>query len=144
MMAMYPEHSTVMTKLKREAVRGEDDVAARPVRRALDEHCLRLHLPVVFGFLLGLALRIEPAQSTYMYLYLMARGMLSAAVRLGLLGPMRSAFLLRELSGVLLRLLSVDPAEAAGSPRPPSYSVAPIMEIYQGLHDRLFSRIFNS
>ena len=73
-------------------------------------------------------------------LFVAARGVLSAAVRLGVTGSYDAQRLQSECAGwsasVLARYCDAGPADLA--------QTAPIIDILQGAHDRLYSRLFQS
>jgi urease accessory protein len=73
-----------------------------------------------------------------LFLWAQVRGVLSAAVRLNVVGPMQAQGLLRGLLPRLAELGRARPAldEAA--------SAVPLLELYQAHHDRLYSRLFQS
>jgi urease accessory protein len=96
------------------------------------------HAPV-FGALFG-TLGIDADDAVAAYLHGTARGILSAAVRLGLTGPLEAQRLLAERGPLLdalregARGLTID--EAA--------QTAPLLELFAALHDRLDGRMFQS
>jgi urease accessory protein len=73
-------------------------------------------------------------------LFVAARGLLSAAVRLGVTGSYDAQRLQAECAGwssqVLLRYREAGPDDLA--------QTAPIIDVLQGAHDRLYSRLFQS
>ncbi len=100
---------------------------------------LKRHLAPIWGAALG-ALAIPLADAQRLYLWTTARNVLSAAVRLGLLGTHESQALLASLGPLLDRVhgecgeLGVD---ALAQP-------APLADLLQGTHDQLYSRLFQS
>ena len=74
-----------------------------------------------------------------LYLFLQLRGIVSAAVRLGLVGPL-------EAQGVQAGLANVAEAAAAGADAAPedAAQTTPLLDLYQGHQDRLYSRLFRS
>lgn len=68
------------------------------------------------------------------------RGMVSAAVRLGIVGPMEAQSLQYELHpyGEVLA------AESALWGVEDAAQTSPVIEVLQGMHDRLYSRLFLS
>lgn len=100
---------------------------------------LRLHLAPLWGAVLcALGLPLEEAQR--LFLWSAARGVLSAAVRLGLAGTHEAQRLLADLSPLLDEVqdrCAALPPEALAQP-------APIADLLQGTHDRLYSRLFQS
>lgn len=100
---------------------------------------LPCHHAPVFG---ATAARLEatPEQARRVFLHLSLRGLASAAVRLGVLGPhlaQRMHFDLHErLEKVAAECAHLTPADAAWT--------APLQELLGGTHDRLYSRLFQS
>ncbi len=96
------------------------------------------HAPV-FGAVFG-ALGLAPVDAQRGYLHGTARGVLSAAVRLGLIGPLEAQQVLAEKSALLTHVLAncrhLAPAENAVA--------APLVELFGALHDRLDGRLFQS
>jgi urease accessory protein len=73
-------------------------------------------------------------------LFAAARGVLSAAVRLGILGSYEAQRLQLECVPVLERCS----AQSAGFDEGDLVQVAPIADLFQATHDRLYSRLFQS
>lgn len=103
----------------------------------------REQLPGHFAPALGAsagALGIEAKTSALAFLFLTLRGVVSAAVRLGITGPMQAQAMQYDLAGhaqqVAGRFLNTPLDEAA--------QTAPLIDILQGGHDRLYSRLFQS
>jgi urease accessory protein len=97
------------------------------------------HLTPAFGALLQ-ALGAGRRETLGLYLYLSLRTILSAAVRLGVVGPHEAQRMQRRqgetLDAVLRACEGLEAEEAAG--------VAPIADILGATHDRLYSRLFQS
>lgn len=97
------------------------------------------HMPVAFGATLGI-LGLGRVETQQVFLFGGVRAALSALVRLGSLGPLASQRILCNLRPVVVRAqcetAHVLPATAA--------SISPLIELCQGAHDRLYSRIFQS
>jgi urease accessory protein len=104
-------------------------------------HAARLcgHLAPAFGAVLG-RLGAPAEEARRLFLFQAARGMLSAAVRLGVVGPLETQALLARLApeaeAALRATDGLAPEEAAAA--------APILELLQGHQDRLYSRLFQS
>ena len=85
-------------------------------------------------------LGLEEADAVRTFAFVLLRDMLSAAVRLNLVGPQRAArmqvVLARQLDWLCCRARSLDVRDA--------HQVAPLLEIWAAAHDRLYSRLFNS
>jgi urease accessory protein len=103
----------------------------------LAEHAGPVHHAPVFGALAG-TLGLAPDDACAIHLHGTARNVLSAAVRLGALGPLEAQKLHAESRlGVLLESVrDLDVADAAGA--------APILELHAQLHERLDGRLFQS
>ena len=75
-----------------------------------------------------------------LFLFHAVRGMLSAAVRLGVVGPLEAQELLARLApeaeAALEATAALAPEDAAGS--------TPLLDLLQGHQDRLYSRLFQS
>jgi urease accessory protein len=97
------------------------------------------HHGPVFGAIFG-TLGVPAEATLAAYLHNAARGLLSAAVRLGLIGPLEAQRLLAEraplLDSILEGSLELAPEDAA--------QTAPLLEIFAALHDRLDGRMFQS
>ena len=70
-----------------------------------------------------------------------ARGVLSAAVRLGVVGPLRGAAAAVGVAGVSATVLA---RYRDADVRSTLAQTAPFIDILQGAHDRLYSRLFQS
>jgi urease accessory protein len=94
------------------------------------------HAPV-FGAVFGM-LGVAPREALAAYLHQAARGVLSAAVRLGLIGPLEAQRIHAARAPMLEALLDAtrEPSEAA--------QTAPLIEIFSALHERLDGRMFQS
>ncbi len=98
-----------------------------------------MHLPVVFGVVCRLV-QIPIGQAASLYLFIALRGCVSAAVRLGIVGPM-------EGQAIQARLLPTAQtwAEAAlGGNCDDAAQTAPLSDMLLASHDRLYSRLFQS
>jgi len=96
------------------------------------------HLPVAIGAALADRTRLDDARELVMYTTL--RSALSAAVRLGIVGPLRAQRLLYAAAPVAARALADTTALAAGD----ACSASPMIELAQAAHDRLYARLFQS
>jgi urease accessory protein len=96
------------------------------------------HFACVFG-VLSRALNIPAPQSQNLLLFLHLRGYVSAAVRIGIVGPLQAQQIQSRatpLSGV--------PASAGTSPLPTAVQINPFLDLMQMTQDRLYSRLFQS
>jgi urease accessory protein len=97
------------------------------------------HFAPVFGVCLrGLALPRETALRMFFFNHL--RGVLAAAVRLNIVGPMEAQALQRALSPTAEMILK----QCEALPLHEISQTAPLLDIWQGAQDRLYSRLFQS
>ena len=92
------------------------------------------HWPVALGAVLAGRASLDQAREVAMFGAL--RSAMSAAVRLGVVGPLRAQKMLLDVEPVAREAL----AEVVETPR----SIAPLVELAQGAHDRLYARLFQS
>jgi urease accessory protein len=94
--------------------------------------------PVMGGILNSLGVSVE--DSRRLCLYGTARGVLAAAVRLGIVGSYDAQRLQHEVTPTLLavsdRCAALDERDLA--------QTAPLLDLLQAAHDRLYSRLFQS
>jgi urease accessory protein len=97
------------------------------------------HYAPVFGAVARL-IGVGRAESVQLFLFNHLRGVVAAAVRLGVAGPMEAQSMqLRlgpELDAVAEACGRLNPADAA--------QTSPLVDLWQGGHDRLYSRLFQS
>ena len=97
------------------------------------------HLAAVFG-LLTRRLQIDSDSAVRLFLFLHLRGLVSSAIRLGVVGPL-------EAQGIQHRLA---PALESIAARATTFTLddlaqtAPLLDLWQGAQDRLYSRLFQS
>lgn len=96
------------------------------------------HLPVAIGAALADRTRLGDARELVMYTTL--RSALSAAVRLGVVGPLRAQRLLYAAAPVAARALAGTTELGAQD----ACSASPMIELAQAAHDRLYARLFQS
>lgn len=110
-----------------------------PLARQVRAGRLPGHLAPVFGAALG-HLGAGEEDARRLFLFQGARAVVSAAVRLGVVGPLAAQALLAAAAGAAGRALSatahLGPEEAA--------SASPLLDLLQGHQDRLYSRLFQS
>ena len=97
------------------------------------------HFAPVFGATLR-ALDVDRDEAARLFLFSVARGTLSAAVRLGIVGTTDAQRLLGESSASLDRAL----ARSASLSIDEAAQAAPLIDLWQASHDRLYSRLFQS
>jgi urease accessory protein len=111
----------------------------RRLSRWAENETLRLHHAPAFGAVcaeLG-AMRFDAQR---VYLFATARSGLSAAVRLGLIGPIEN----QRLQAALAPVLDAALARGAEISLDDAAQTAPVLDILQGAQDRLYSRLFQS
>lgn len=107
--------------------------------RQLRSRTVEGHLAPLFGAITA-ALAIDTDTSVQLFLYTSARGLLSSAVRLNIVGPLEAQAIQFRLGPFVQRIAERRknlPAEEAAQ-------TAPILEILQMSHDRIYSRLFQS
>jgi urease accessory protein len=119
-----------------EAAFGE---RAAPLAAQVRRERLPGHLAPVFGALLS-RLGAPGAEVRRLFLFQGARAAISAAVRLGVVGPLEAQSLLFRAAA------AAEAALAATAELPPeeAASGAPLLDLLQGHQDRLYSRLFQS
>jgi len=136
--------SHVAARASRAQGRALLEVAARSfghpeLARAREAAAIDGHLAPVYGFVTRtLGMDRDDALATFLHLAL--RGALSAAVRLGCCGPGEAQAIHRRLHPALAAAL-----EAARSRGLEELAqTAPLIELLQTTHDRMYSRLFQS
>ena len=109
------------------------------LRRWSDDEDLPLHHAPAFGAAAAV-LGAGKQNAARLYLFMTIRSGLSAAVRLGLVGPFESQRVQASCAGVLeealIRCLELPLDDAA--------QTAPLLDLFQSAQDRLYSRLFQS
>lgn len=110
---------------------------------ALSRELMQQELPTHFVPLFGLTLSkagFAPADSQTAYLHLALRDQLSAAIRLGFIGPMAGHLLQHDFYGIFESLLdSVDIRPYTEASR-----CTLLLDVAQMFHDDLYSRLFQN
>ncbi|KAK0944102.1 hypothetical protein LTR29_004442 [Friedmanniomyces endolithicus] len=102
---------------------------------------LNSHFPPLFG-LTALALGLSAAETAYLFLLNHAKALLSAGVRASVLGPYQSQAVLASES---LQRCIRSCIEREGERKVDETGVTvPVMDLWMGRHELLYSRIFNS
>ncbi len=121
------------------ATRAFDLPAIRRARAQLAARALAGHLAPVFGVVTR-ALEVTRGEALGTYLHLALRGALSAAVRLGTVGPGEAQAIHRRLHPALDAGLALGNGLALEEVA----QTAPLIELFQATQDRLYSRLFQS
>ncbi len=98
-----------------------------------------MHLPAVFGVICRL-LDVSLEQTARLYLFIALRGWVSAAVRLGIVGPMEG----QSIQAKLLSTAEHSAATSLISSCDDAAQTSPIVDMLLAGHDRLYSRLFQS
>lgn len=99
------------------------------------------HFAVVFG-LAGRVLRIDLARLTSVFLQSHAKAVLSAAVRLSLIGPYESTHILAsKATQIAIKECVAQTSSVSVEQCGQSFS---LIDIWQGRHEVLYSRIFSA
>ncbi|KAI9595604.1 hypothetical protein BDF19DRAFT_496008 [Syncephalis fuscata] len=107
------------------------------------------HLSITFGLSCA-AMGVQLDRTRHLFLFLYTRNLFSSAVRLNLVGPYRAQRLLYQLSlkatkAIQKHMHQAQGASAAGeSAVTATAQIAPLLDLFQGAHDRLYSRLFHS
>ena len=97
------------------------------------------HYAPLFGRLFS-ALGIEMADTQRAYLFISARGVSSAAVRLGIMGAFEAQAMQAELTAHIDAIV-----RDCGELLPDHIAqTAPLIDLFQATQDRLYSRLFQS
>jgi urease accessory protein len=134
--------SHVARRASRTQGRALLDTAARiwPTELAAARERLRTpHLAVAHGALFA-SLGLDAADAAGSFMHQSARGYLSAAVRLGLVGPHRAQRLQFEAAPVIAAILD----RFADAAVDEAHSTSPLLELASANHDRLYARLFQS
>lgn len=110
----------------------EEIAALRAEARALPGH----HAPLFGAVARGLGASADEARRVFLHLSL--RGLSSAAVRLGVVGPHLAQRMCFDLHDTLERVAH----ECAELSAEDAAWTAPLQELFGGTHDRLYSRLF--
>ena len=97
------------------------------------------HHTVVFGAMLR-ALGVDASTAQRLFLFGVCRGVASAAVRLGLVGTTEAQRIIGETAGEIERTVARCSALAIDDVA----QTAPLIDLWQSSHDRLYSRLFQS
>lgn len=119
--------------------RAFPDAPIEPIGACVADRQLAGHYAPLFGAITD-ALNVPLEDAQRLYLYLAGRGVGSAAVRLGLIGAFEAQTLQTSLAPHIeqaaVRFGDLPVAEAA--------QPAPVIDLFQSTHDRLYSRLFQS
>lgn len=86
------------------------------------------------------SLGLQRIRAARLFFFLHLRGLVAAAIRLGIIGPMEGQALQHRLSPVAEEILTQCNTTRAAD----ATQTSPLMEIWQESQDRLYSRLFQS
>lgn len=116
---------------------GGDALGA--IARAVRDRAVAAHFGPAFGAVLSV-LGIGSADALALHLYFALRGVTSAAVRLGAIGPLEA----QRLSASLGPLLDTVVDACGDLPLSAAASSAPLLDVVGACHDQLPARLFQS
>jgi urease accessory protein len=109
------------------------------LRKSCTDGDTPLHLPTVFGLITRL-LEIDADQAARLWLHTLLRDLISSAVRLGIVGSLQGQAIQRNMTPAsektLQRCLNLSVEQAA--------QTTPVIDLLQGTHDRLYSKLFQT
>ena len=109
------------------------------LRDEMSQRKIVVHLPIIFGIVARL-LSIPLQTSLKMFLYMFSRDLISAAVRLNIVGPLQAQSMQFELGEFTERVaLHCEPLRARDATQ-----TASMLDLVQATHDRLYTRLFQS
>ena len=115
------------------------DSTAASLETMLRAEGLAGHYAPLFGRLFG-ALGVNLAETQHAFLFIASRGVSSAAIRLGVVGAYDAQTMQAELAPLIGEVIhdcgALAPHEIA--------QTAPLIDLFQSTHDRLYSRLFQS
>jgi len=97
------------------------------------------HFAPIFGRCTSL-LGLQERESLELFLLMVLRGLLSSAIRLSLIGPLRAQALQYELAPSVMSFVD----RWTQSDSPAFCQTAPVIDLLQATHDRVYSRLFQS
>ncbi|MBL9128582.1 MAG: hypothetical protein JNL97_13090 [Verrucomicrobiales bacterium] len=97
------------------------------------------HFAPSFGVLLS-RLRLSAETTAHLFLFQHVRGLVSAAVRLGVVGPLEAQAIQFGLGDIVTRLAAQAPELTLDR----LAQSAPLLDLFQATQDRLYSRLFQS
>ncbi|MCI0540575.1 MAG: hypothetical protein L0Z50_35695 [Verrucomicrobiales bacterium] len=121
------------------ATRSFGTDALKTLRTLVLQEGLPGHWPCLFGAVTA-RLGLELPDTLRLFVFMQLRGMISAAVRLGIVGPLEGQgiqhglSLMAEDAAIGMECLSLDGIA----------QTAPLLDLFQGTQDRLYSRLFQS
>ena len=113
--------------------------ALKVLRAQVLDHELTGHLAPVFGAVMA-ALEVNLVSTSRLFVFMQLRGMISAAVRLNIVGPLEAQSIQHGLSARAEKAA----VESGNLGLDGIAQTAPLLDLFQGSQDRLYSRLFQS
>ncbi|HEY0552387.1 MAG TPA: urease accessory UreF family protein [Verrucomicrobiae bacterium] len=114
-------------------------VELKAFRAAAQNENVAGHFAPVFGRVAAL-LNLDERATARLFVFMQLRGWISAAVRLNLIGPLEGQTIQHQLAGAA----EVAAARFGEVPMEDAAQTAPLLDVWQGTQDRLYSRLFQS
>jgi urease accessory protein len=119
--------------------RSFPEAGLEALEEQVERESLNGHYAPLFGAVTA-RLQIDAREMRRLFLYVTARAIGSAAVRLGLIGAFEAQAIQAGLAGAIDRI-----AESSAGLEPLDIAqTAPLIDLFQSTHDRLYSRLFQS
>jgi len=116
---------------------------ATPALTTLKATCRRNHQPSHLATASGavaVAVGLDRHDARRLCLFVHLRGLVSAAVRLGMIGPLAA----QRIQAACATVAEAALVRHAGLSADEAAATAPLSDLHQGHHDRLYSRLFSS
>lgn len=97
------------------------------------------HFAPVFGAVVAV-LEVPEVEARRLFLFMTLRGLVSSAVRLNLIGPLQGQSIQYKLSSFVEEVAERCASESASD----LVQTAPVIDMFQATHDRVYSRLFQS
>ena len=109
------------------------------VRGLLNRGRIVGHFPSMFG-VVAATLQLHARQAKRLFLFVTMRSLISSAIRLGIVGTLNGQAIQYQIGPLCERI-----AQKCGTFRPEEVAqTAPVIDVLQATHDRLYSRLFQS
>ncbi len=111
----------------------------KSLRSEAGENSLPCHFAPVFGAVAA-RLGLSSTDTARLLVFTQLRGWVSAAVRLNIVGPLEGQTLQHQLAGIA----ESTSAQFGKIPLESAAQTAPLLDLWQGTQDRLYSRLFQT
>lgn len=121
------------------AERSFPSATINELKQTVEQESFCAHLPTLYGAVTSV-LNMKQDNAVNLFFFMQLRGILASAVRLGIVGPMEAQAMQHKLSNSAQAII----AECRDIPLEDAAQTAPLLDIWQGAQDRLYSRLFQS